>query len=469
MDSKADLVGFGMGERAILEMAIRLANGDTLADLRDLRGVAYRLGAKEPRPSGDEVVELPSYEEAVKDPVAFSNMTRLAHAEMNPLNGRRLVQAHGAEAVVVNPAALPLSEAEMDLAYGLPYTRRTHPSYGKDPVPAFQVIKTSVQIMRGCFGGCTFCSITAHEGRIISSRSRESILAEIARMAARPDFRGTISDIGGPTANMYRTGCTKPEVQKICRRMSCVHPKICKLLGTDHGPLLELMRHCRAQPGVKRVFVASGVRMDLANRDPRYIDELAAHHTGGRLKVAPEHTHPAVLHLMAKPTVEVFEEFARRFAKASAKAGRPQHLLPYFIAAHPGSDLAAMIDAALFLKRSGYRIEQAQEFLPGPFDVATCMYHTGIDPMSGNKIYVAKGLRERRMQKALLLFNKPENYDLVREALEQAGREDLIGDGPDCLISSRRPRQSQSKSAGQRSARQKNGYRPHRKSKETRR
>ncbi len=484
MDAKPDLLVFGMGEQPLLQIVRGLESGKSVAELRDLPGVAYRLGGNDTSVLVEEIekrqssaksseradtILLPSYEEVSSDPAAFARMTRIAHLETNPHNARRLVQLHGGEAVVVNRPCMPLPETAMDRLYGLPFTRRPHPSYGGEKIPAHEVVKDSIQIMRGCYGGCTFCSITAHEGRIITSRSRESILAEIGRMAADTKFHGTVSDIGGPTANMYRTGCTRPEVQKNCRRASCLHPKICKLLGTDHGPLLELMKLCRTQPGVKHVFVASGVRMDLANRNAAYIDELAAHHTGGHLKVAPEHTDPAVLQLMAKPPLAVFEEFARRFEKASSKAGRPQFLVPYFIAAHPGSDLPAMIDAALFLKRSGYRIEQVQEFLPGPFDIATCMYHTGIDPMSGKKVYVAKGQRERRMQKALLLFNKPENYALVREALEQAGREDLIGTGPDCLISSRRPRQAQTKADPRNTGRQKTGYRPHRKSKRPRR
>ncbi len=475
MDAKPDLLVFGMGEETLLQIVRGLESGRSVAELRDLAGVAYRLGGKDTAALVEEIddrsdtILLPSYEEVSSDPAAFAEMTRIAHLETNPHNARRLVQLHGPEAVVVNRPSMPLSQARMDRLYGLPFTRRPHPSYGAEKIPAHEVVKDSVQIMRGCYGGCTFCSLTAHQGRIISSRSQESILAEIERMAAAEDFCGTVSDIGGPTANMYGTGCTRVEVQKNCRRGSCIHPNICKLLGTDHGPLLELMKACREQPHVKQVFVASGVRMDLANLSTAYIDELAAHHTGGHLKVAPEHSHPAVLRLMAKPPLAVFEQFADRFKKASAAAGKPQYLVPYFMAAHPGSDLGAMIDAALFLKRSGYRIEQVQEFLPGPFDIATCMYHTGIDPMSGAKVYVAKGQRQRRMQKALLLFHKAENYALVREALEQAGREDLIGEGCDCLIPSRRPRQPKSKSVMRGGGRQKTGYRPHRQSKRHRR
>ncbi len=440
LDSKADLVVFGMGERAIVEIARRLTAGETVRQLRDLRGVAYRLGASEPRPSGDDVVVLPSYEQVVQDKYAFAEMTRLAHIETNPYNARRLLQEHGREAVVVNPPALPLSQAEMDRVYGLPFTRKPHPSYGGRPIPAYEVVKDSVQIMRGCFGGCTFCSITAHEGRIIQSRSPQSVLQEVQRMAADPQFKGVISDLGGPTANMYQMRCTRPEVEARCRRLSCVHPTICKLLGTDHGPLVSLMRQVRSQPGVRKVFVASGIRMDLARRSPEYMRELVQHHVGGHLKVAPEHVDPAVLALMKKPGKEDFEEFGRAFRQASREAGKRQYLVPYFIASHPGSTLDAMIELALFLKRNGYRPDQVQDFIPSPFDIAACMYHTGLDPFTKKPVYVAKHLRDRKLQRALLQFFKPENYFEVRRALEQAGRQDLIGNGCECLIPATPPK-----------------------------
>jgi uncharacterized radical SAM protein YgiQ len=443
MDSKVDLLGYGMGERGILEIARRLDAGETVRDLRDLRGVAYRLGASEAAPTGDDVVELPSYDAVSKDPVAFATMTRLAHRETNPLNARKLVQAHGREKIVANPAALPLSQAEMDWVYGLPYTRRPHPSYGEEQIPAFEVVKTSVQIMRGCFGGCTFCSITAHEGRIIQSRSAESILGEVRRMTKDKGFSGVVSDIGGPTANMYDMRCTRPEVEAQCRRQSCVHPTICKMLGTDHGPLIDLMRKARAVPGVRKVFVASGIRTDLARRDPVYMEELAAHHVGGLLKVAPEHTDAGVLDLMKKPGPADFLEFAREFDSASARAGKKQHLVPYFIASHPGSDLPAMIEVALFLKRNGYAPDQVQDFIPSPFDVAACMYHTGYDPMTMKPVTTARSARDRKMQRALLQFFKPENWFDVHEALIRAGRTDLIGEGCDCLIPARPPRVAQ--------------------------
>ena len=439
MDCKADLLAFGMGERTILAITTELDRGAPLETLRSLRGVAYRLGAASPAPSTDDTVMLPSYEDVVASKREFANMTRMAHQETNPLNARRLVQRHVDQTVVVNPASLPLTQAEMDLVYGLPFTRKPHPAYGARKIPAFEVIRDSVQIMRGCFGGCTFCSITAHEGRIIQSRSSASVLAEVQRMAADPEFKGVVSDIGGPTANMYEMRCTKPEVEAICRRQSCVHPKVCKLLGTDHGPLIQLMRRAREIPGVKKVFVASGIRMDLARLDPVYMKELVTHHVGGYLKVAPEHTDARVLGLMKKPEADDFVAFDRAFKKASKKAGKNQHLVPYYIASHPGSDLDAMIDLAVFLKRNGYKPDQVQDFIPSPFDIAACMYYTGLDPMTMKPVHVARHMNDRRFQRVLLQFFKPENYFSVRAALVRAKRTDLIGDGCDCLIPSQPP------------------------------
>ncbi|HVA45062.1 MAG TPA: YgiQ family radical SAM protein [Pirellulales bacterium] len=473
LDCKADLVVFGMGERPIVEIAHRLARGESVRDLRELRGVVYRLGASE-LPPIENTIRLPSYEEVAADKRAFAQLTKIAHNETNPHNARRLVQYHDREAVVVNPPALPLGEAEMDRVYGLPYTRRPHPSYNDEPVPAFEVVKDSVQIMRGCFGGCTFCSITAHEGRIIQSRSQESVLAEVREMTADPKFSGVVSDIGGPTANMYQMRCTRPEVEARCRRLSCVHPTICKLLGTDHGPLIELMKKTRQEPGIKKVFVASGIRMDLARRSPEYMRELATHHVGGYMKVAPEHVDPKVLDLMKKPGQEDFLGFDREFKKASRAAGKKQYLVPYFIASHPGSDLDSMIELAIFLKRNGYRPDQVQDFIPSPFDIAACMYHTGLDPFTQKPVYIAKHLRDRKLQRALLQFFKPENYFEVRKALEQAGRQDLIGSGCDCLIPDKPPKEAldrRRRRANEEMGEQregdhirgrKQGYRPHR-------
>jgi len=465
MDAKPDLIVCGMGERPLIEIVSRLAKGEAVKDLHNIRGVGYRLGAKI-RPPVEGSVLLPSYEQASRDKTAFVKMTRMAHLETNPHNARRLVQYHDREAVVITPPSMPLSEAEMDRIYGLPFTRRPHPSYAQKKIPAHEVVKDSIQIMRGCFGGCTFCSIAAHGGRIIQSRSRKSILTEIQRMTADPGFSGVISDIGGPSANMYRMNCSRTGVQNKCRRASCIHPSICKLLKTDHGPLIKLMTSIRSQPGVKRAFVASGIRMDLAMQSQPYIEELAAHNVGGHLKVAPEHVAPEVLQLMRKPPIEQFETFSKSFSAASKRAKKKQYLVPYFIAGHPGSDLSSMIEVALYLKKSGHKIEQVQEFIPGPFDITGCMYHTGLDPTTGEAVYVARGERERRMQKALLLYSKPENYRMVREALETAGRTDLIGKGRNCLISDRPPknRAQPGRQKGQDGRKTKAvGYRPNRK------
>jgi uncharacterized radical SAM protein YgiQ len=439
LDSKADLVAFGMGENSIVEMARRLENGETVKNLRDMRGVAYALGASESLPT--DVIELPSYEEVVADKIAFSKATRIIHNETNPLNAKRLFQRHGTQTIVCNVPQLPISQEAMDKIYGLPYTRRPHPSY-KEPIPSFNMIKNSVTIMRGCFGGCTFCSITAHQGRIIQSRSKESVLNEIRTMADDKEFKGIVSDIGGPTANMYHMRCTRPEVEQVCRRQSCVHPKICKLLGVDHQPVIELMREARELPGVKKVLVASGVRMDLARQSPEYIRELTEHHVGGHLKVAPEHVDADVLFKMRKPANDDFEFFTEQFQQASRDAGKKQFLIPYFIASHPGSSIESMIELALFLKRNGYKPDQVQDFIPAPLDVATSMYYTGLDPFTLKPVYIAKALRDRKSQRALMQFFKPENYFEVRDALRSVNRSDLIGDGCDCLIPSKPPKEA---------------------------
>jgi uncharacterized radical SAM protein YgiQ len=439
MDSKADLLVYGMGEDSIVEIARRMRRGETVKDLRDMRGVAYAMGASETPP--EDALVLPSYEQVCSDKPAFAEATKLLHDETNPFNARRLVQWHANQAVVINPPPLPVSQKAMDRIYSLPYTRRAHPSY-KEPIPAFEMIKDSVTIMRGCFGGCTFCSITAHQGRVIQSRSKQNVLAELQQLGADPEFKGTVSDIGGPTANMYQMRCTRPEVEAVCRRQSCVHPKICKLLGTDHGPLIELMRKSRQTPGIKKVLVASGIRMDLARRSPTYMRELATHHVGGHLKVAPEHTDAEVLNYMRKPSGDDFEQFSEQFQRESKRAGKKQYIVPYFIASHPGSDLDAMIDLAVFLKRNGYRPDQVQDFIPAPMDVATAMYYTGIDPFTKKPVYTARKLRDRKMQRALMQFFKPENYFEVRQALVESGRTDLIGDGCDALIPSRPPKEA---------------------------
>ncbi|MCA8920606.1 MAG: YgiQ family radical SAM protein [Planctomycetes bacterium] len=441
LDAKADLIVYGMAESTIVEIARRLERGAGLEELRDLRGLTYALGAKEPVPAGDDVEVLPSFEEVKQDKRAFARATKLLHLNSNPHNAKTLVQLHGRRAVVCTPPALPLSTAELDRVHELPYTRRPHPAY-KEPIPAYEVIKHSVAIMRGCFGGCTFCSITTHQGRIIQSRSEASVLRELRELKDEPGFKGVVSDLGGPTANMYTLRCSKPEVEKTCKRLSCVHPKICKLLGTDHGPLVRLLEKARKEPGINKILVASGVRMDLAARSPEYLEAMAAHHVGGRLKVAPEHASDDVLQKMKKPSIASFTEFSDAFHAASARAGKNQQLVPYFIASHPGSGIEEMIELALYLKRNGYRPDQVQDFIPAPLDIATAMYYTGLDPISMQPVKIARGMRDRRLQRALMQFFKPANYFLVREALRNAGRTDLIGDGCDALIPAQPPREA---------------------------
>lgn len=487
LDSKSDLLVYGMGERPLREIVRRLADGESLADLRDIRGVAYRLGATEaadikPRPvvtptdsattgrgfMSDDPQFLPSYEEASSDKAAFVSMTRMIHDQTNPYNARALVQPHGREAVVVNPSALPLEQEEMDRIYGLPFTRRPHPSYAPGRIPAYEVVKDSIQIARGCFGGCSFCSISLHEGRVVQSRSEESILTEIGRMAEQPGFSGTISDLGGPTANMYQMNCSMPERREKCRRSSCLWPEICPQLTTDHGPLIHLLEAVRNRPDVKRALVASGIRMDLALRSPEFIAQIARHHTGGMLKVAPEHSDPEVLHLMHKPPIERYEEFERQFIQHSADAGKRQFLSHYFIASHPGCDLTAMISLAQYIKLHNLKPEKVQDFIPLPMDLATCMYYTGVDPLSSEEVFVPRGDRARRLQRALLQFFMPENYVDVRAALEEADRADLIGDEADCLIPSRPPMIADARKPSSRQRQNQSGrpagYRPYRKS-----
>jgi uncharacterized radical SAM protein YgiQ len=467
LDSKADLVVYGMGERNIVALAQKLKAGGTLRDARAMRGVAYALGAKESdalrermkdeggrmnqateagsassfnlHPSS--LLETPTFEQVRDNKMAFAEATRLIHTHTNPFNAATLVQFHDKQAVVQNPPDFPLSQEEMDGVYDLPYTRKPHPKY-TESIPAFEMIKDSVTILRGCFGGCTFCSITAHQGRIVQSRSKESVLREVEALATDPDFKGIVSDIGGATANMYTMRCSRPEVEAKCKRLSCVHPTVCKLLGTDHGPLIELMREVREVDGVRKVLVSSGIRMDLAQLSPEYVRELAEHHTGGRLKVAPEHTSPKVLELMKKPSIDNFGGFAQQFREASADAGKPkQQLVPYFIASHPGSDLNEMIDLAVYLKRNGYRPDQVQDFIPAPFDIATCMYYAGVDPFTKKPVQSAKHLSDRKLQRALMQFFKPQNYFEVREALIKANRADLIG-GCDGLIPANPPKEA---------------------------
>ncbi len=440
LDAKAHLLVFGMGERPVWDVARRLDAGEPIESIRDVRGTAHVLepGTWETLPRSRYVTDgaplfLPSYEEVAADKRAFAEMSRAFQYETNPGNARALVQPHGRQAVYFNPPALPLETELMDELYDLPFARAPHPSYDA-PIPAFETVKHSVVTMRGCFGGCTFCSITEHEGRVIQSRSSESILREVRALRRLDGFHGTISDLGGPTANMYEMKCKDPAIEKACRRLSCVHPGICENLVTDHAPLVRLMKKVREEPGIKKVFIASGVRYDLAERSPEFVRALAENHTGGQLSVAPEHSKPDVLEKMKKPGIESYERFAESFQCASERAGKEQYLVPYFISGHPGSTLSDMVDLAIYLKKKGMRPRQVQDFIPTPMSMAACMYHTGIDPLSREPVYTAKDLKEKRLQKALLLYWDLAHHDEVREALALARRNDLVGTAPHCLV-----------------------------------
>ncbi|HSO40195.1 MAG TPA: YgiQ family radical SAM protein [Labilithrix sp.] len=443
LDAKADLLVFGMGESPAWEIARRLKAGETVAQLTDIRGTAHvkknrrawepLLAEQSKFVTDRKVVVLPSYEEVIKDKAAFARMSKMFQYETNPHNGRPILQPHGDEAVYFNPPAEPLTEAQMDGLYDLPFVRAPHPSY-RQPIPAFNTVKDSIVTMRGCFGGCTFCSITEHEGRIIQSRSEESVLREVRQLSRMDGFSGVLTDLGGPTANMYKMSCKEEKIEASCRRLSCVHPGICENLVTDHAPLIQLMKKVRSEKGIKRVFIASGVRYDLAERSPEFIEELAKHHTGGQLSVAPEHNESGVLDKMKKPGIQSYERFAQAFCQASEKAGKEQYLVPYFISGHPGSTLKDAVSLAVYLKTNNMRPRQVQDFIPTPMAVATAMFYTGVDPMTGEPVYTARDMREKRMMKALIFYWDAQHWPLAREALVKAGRADLIGRGPDCLV-----------------------------------
>ncbi|MBL8619690.1 MAG: YgiQ family radical SAM protein [Myxococcales bacterium] len=492
VDSHADLLVYGNGERAIVEIVHRLAQRQAIETIRDVRGTAF-LGGRDgfveldsttvdrpgpvappvdpyamveaqpgaacatdaetappaklvqlrPRPPKvpreQQVVRLPAFDVVKSDRVLYAHASRVLHQEANPGNARALVQRHGDRDVWLNPPPLPLTTAEMDALYELPYQRVPHPGYAGAKIPAYEMIRFSVTILRGCFGGCSFCSITEHEGRIIQNRSEDSILREIEAVRDRtPGFHGIISDLGGPTANMWRLACKTKEIEAACRKPSCVFPDVCENMGTDHGPLIQLYRKARALPGVKKVLIASGLRYDLAVKSPAYVKELAQHHTGGYLKIAPEHTEPGPLGHMMKPGIGTYARFKELFDKASADAGKEQYLIPYFIAAHPGTTDEDMLNLALWLKANGFRPDQVQAFLPSPMATATAMYHTGLNPLRSLKardeVVTVKNPQRRRLHKAFLRYHDPANWPMLREALERMGRADLIGNGKHHLV-----------------------------------
>jgi uncharacterized radical SAM protein YgiQ len=513
LDAKADMLVFGNAERQICEIAHRLAAGEKIEQIDDLRGTAFvrrsrpadlieidsthidtpgRLNppidpyAMEPEikaksmaadaaaaaevapgaedgaePTREQVVKfvrrvknedrsrsvirMPSFENVTADPVLYAHASRILHLESNPGNARALVQRHGDVDVWLNPPPIPLATKEMDWIYELPYQRQPHPFYGKAEIPAYKMIKFSIAIQRGCFGGCTFCSITEHEGRIIQNRSEKSILKEIGQVRDTvPGFTGVISDLGGPTANMYRIACKSREIETACRRPSCVYPGICPNLNTDHTPLIELYRKARALPGIKKILIASGVRYDLAIESPEYVKELAQHHVGGYLKIAPEAIGEGPLSKMMKPGVGAYHKFKELFDKYSKEAGKEQYLIPYFIAAHPGTTDKDMLELALWLKQNGFRADQVQAFLPGPMATATAMYHTLKNPLKritrdSEEVRVPKGIKVRRLHKAFLRYHDPNNWPVLREALRQMGRADLIGNGKQQLVPGYQP------------------------------
>ncbi len=493
LDAKADLLVYGNAERQIVEIAHRLAAGESIRDLTHIRGTVHfckkipenwavidstdvdipgklmppqdpyqEQPACEKNTAGENVIQfdklakqqqraqtvirLPAYESAKDDAILYAHASRVMHGETNPGNARALIQKHGQREIWVNPPPIPLTTVEMDGVYDLPYSRVPHHEYGEANVPAFEMIQHSVNIMRGCFGGCTFCSITEHEGRIIQSRSEDSIIREIENIRdTSPNFTGHISDLGGPTANMYRLACKDPEIESACRRPSCVFPGICSNLNTNHTPLIKLYRRARILPGIKKIFIASGLRYDLAVESPEYVKELAMHHVGGYLKIAPEHTEAGPLEKMMKPGMGTYDRFKEMFDKYSKAAGKEQYLIPYFIAAHPGTSDKDMLNLALWLKQNGFRADQVQAFLPSPMSIATAMYHSGKSTLkkvsrSAENISIPKGIKQRRLHKAFLRYHDPNNWPILREALKDMGRADLIGNGKKHLIPSFQPK-----------------------------
>lgn len=503
VDSKADILLYGNAERALIELSHRIARGEKVSEITDIRGTAFlrkkipegwqevastnldrpgkveehtdpyemKMGAGTSceteakkdevalpegtqavqivrKPKADrafQVVRLPSYEEVAQDPVLYAHASRVLHLEANPGNARALIQKHGDREVWLNAPPIPLTTKEMDYVYDLPYARKPHPAYGDAKIPAWEMIRFSVNIMRGCFGGCTFCSITEHEGRIIQSRSEESILKEVEEIRDKVEgFTGVISDLGGPTANMYRMACKSEAIEKSCRKLSCVYPGICENLNTDHSALIQLYRKARSIKGIKKILVGSGLRYDLAVTSPEYVKELVQHHVGGYLKIAPEHSEENVLSKMMKPGMGSYDKFKEMFERFSKEAGKKQYLIPYFIAAHPGTTDEDMLNLALWLKQNDFRLDQVQTFTPTPMAMATAMYHSGKNPLrkvtdDSEEVPIPRAGGVRRLHKAFIRFHDPNNWPMLREALKNMGRADLIGSGKNCLIPAWQP------------------------------
>ncbi len=460
VNAQADLAG---GAKPI--QIVRNAGTASVSQPGADKPLPARTGRIALPPRDRTVIRLPAYEQVKDDPVLYAHANRVLHLETNPGNARALVQLHGegpgARDVWITPPPIPLTTPEMDLVFDLPYARAPHPGYGDAVIPAWDMIRFSVNIMRGCFGGCTFCSITEHEGRIIQSRSEDSVIREIEAIRdSVKGFTGVISDLGGPTANMYRIGCKSPEIEAACRKPSCVYPDVCGNLNTDHGPLIKMYRRARALRGVKKILIGSGLRYDLAVKSPEYIKELVTHHVGGYLKIAPEHTETGPLSKMMKPGMGAYDRFKQLFEQFSEEAGKKQYLIPYFIAAHPGTTDEDMMNLAIWLKRNGFKADQVQTFYPSPMATATAMYHSGMNPLKGisriegkaERVDIVKGERRRRLHKAFLRYHDPNNWPLLREALKDMGRADLIGNGKHQLIPTYQP----TGDGGYQSARRKN-------------
>ena len=437
VDSQADLLIYGMGERAILEIAADLQQGVAVENIQDVKGTCYRVPSKD---YAWDYLELPSFAEVCRDKLKFAEAFKLEYLEQDPIRGRRLLQQNDEWCVVQNAPALPLGEEQMDEVYGLPYMRTWHPIYDKmGGVPAIQEVQFSLVSQRGCFGGCNFCAIISHEGRIIQRRSHASLIREAKILTKMKGFKGYIHDVGGPTANFRRTSCDGQLKRGTCRGKPCLSPVPCRQLVADHSDYIKLLRELRSLPGVKKVFVRSGIRFDyllLAKDD--FLRELCEHHISGQLKIAPEHISDRVTELMGKSNREVYLRFVEKFRRMNEKLGKKQYLVPYFMSSHPGSELSDAIELAEFIRDMGYHPQQVQDFIPTPGTISTCMYYTGIHPLTGEKVYTAKSYEEKKMQRALMQYWLPKNHDIVRKALHMAHREDLIGFGPKCLV---RPRE----------------------------
>ncbi|VVB90361.1 Ribosomal protein S12 methylthiotransferase RimO [uncultured archaeon] len=432
-DAPADMIVFGMGERQVVEIASRLSKGEDIKEITDIAGTVIKMELSKWRSIGHEgYVEIPGFAEVSKDKGLYAKAFALHYREQDPVRGRTVVQPHPKTVIIQNKPAMPLSTAELDHVYELPYTRNAHPGY-KKPIPALAPVKFSITSHRGCFASCSFCALTHHQGRIIQSRSIESIVREAKRMTQMADFKGVVADVGGPTANMYSLHCGLWDTRGACADKICTHP-LCKSLETSHLKQVELLRRLREIPGVKKVFIGSGIRFDLVLADSsEYLSELCAHHVSGHLKVAPEHITQRVTDIMHKPSKDSFEDFKKKFEAMNKEHGKKQYILPYFMSGHPGCTLKDMIELAEYIRDNNLYTEQVQDFTPTPMTASTCMYYTGINPFTMKEVYVAKG-REKRIQRALMQYKDGRNYGLVYEGLKAAGREDLIGGGWKCLI-----------------------------------